>query len=151
MKVIFLDIDGVLNCRTSTKRYNGCLFVDDDKLALLAELIDKTGAKIVLSSTWRFGLLHPDSALASDVIALQKEMYKFGLRIYSHTPRFPEKQRGDEIQAWLEASSNIESFVILDDDSDMANVKDYLVQTTWESGLKKEHIEKAVAILNSVN
>lgn len=149
MKVVFLDIDGVLNCSTSTKRYKGGPFVDDDKLALLAELVNKTGAKLVLSSTWRFGLLYPNSVFANDIIALQKELRRFGLKLFSHTPKLPEKQRGDEIQLWLDSYSGVESFVILDDDSDMVDLKKYLVKTTWEYGLQRDHIEKATNILNS--
>ena len=148
MKVIFLDIDGVLNCSTSTKRYHGTPFVDDDKLKLLAEIVSKTDAKLVLSSTWRFGLLYPDSIFAGDVIALQKELYRFSLKLFSYTPRLPDKQRGDEIQAWLASHTGVESFVILDDDSDMADIKEYLVKTTWEHGLQREHVEKAINILN---
>ena len=55
MKVIFLDIDGVLNSLDCKEKIEGYLFVEDKKIALLKELIDATGAKIVLSSTWRRG------------------------------------------------------------------------------------------------
>lgn len=46
MKVIFLDFDGVMNT------FNDKI-LQDDKLALLAEIVDKTQAKIVLSTSWR--------------------------------------------------------------------------------------------------
>jgi len=67
MKIIFLDIDGVLNCETGYKS-GECNYVkwkwddgtDDHHQSfyskskeLLNKLIEETGAKIVISSTWR--------------------------------------------------------------------------------------------------
>ena len=49
MKVIFLDVDGVLNSLSCKEKIDGYLFVEDEKIALLKELIDHTGAKVVLS------------------------------------------------------------------------------------------------------
>ena len=78
-KIIFLDIDGVINSeeyyikseerhRLREERLNKCaekrklinyeLYradIDDTKVALLQTIIDRTGAKIVISSTWRTG------------------------------------------------------------------------------------------------
>lgn len=47
MKIIFLDIDGVLNYENSKSK------VEEEKVKLLKEIVDKTGAEIVLSSDWR--------------------------------------------------------------------------------------------------
>ena len=61
MKVIFLDIDGVLNTsqtfieidnefiKTGKRRIE----IDLDRVELLKEIVDATGAVIVLSSSWR--------------------------------------------------------------------------------------------------
>lgn len=55
MKVVFLGIDGVLNSaaydrqRDWTKR----TYIDKTRLPLLKQIVDATGAEIVLSSTWR--------------------------------------------------------------------------------------------------
>ena len=56
MKIIFLDVDGVLNCATTKERVRDLLFVEDRKVQLLKELVDETGATIILSSTWRLAL-----------------------------------------------------------------------------------------------
>lgn len=52
-KVIFLDIDGVLN--TSYTKYRDEV-LDDFRLDYLAKIVNKTRAKIVLTSTWRYNL-----------------------------------------------------------------------------------------------
>lgn len=148
MKVIFLDIDGVLNCASTQRRLRGSPFVDEDKLLLLKDLVEKTGAELVLSSTWRLGLLYPDvAAFTADADALVEEFHKYGLSLYDSTPRLSDKQRGHEIAAWLEKNPDIERFVILDDDSDMAHLKEHLVQTSWLTGLQLSHIKKAINLL----
>lgn len=55
MKVIFLDIDGVLNSRTYDRKrnWNEQTDIDETRLPLIKEIVDATDAKIVLSSTWR--------------------------------------------------------------------------------------------------
>ena len=59
MKVVFLDVDGVLNCKNTKEviwRDNGKQGfhgVEDGKTELLAEIVKTTDAVIVLSSTWR--------------------------------------------------------------------------------------------------
>lgn len=52
VKVIFLDIDGVLNTNSDRN-------ISDEKLIFLSELVSKTGAEIVLSSSWRNWWNHP--------------------------------------------------------------------------------------------
>ncbi|MFR1854625.1 MAG: HAD domain-containing protein, partial [Beduini sp.] len=58
MKIIILDIDGVLNCEYCKIKIDGVHFVMDEKIILLKQLVDRTGAKIVLSSTWRYGWVY---------------------------------------------------------------------------------------------
>jgi len=53
MKVIFLDIDGVLNCDKTPNPRKFPYIVDKKLLVRLKKLLDRTGAKVVLSSTWR--------------------------------------------------------------------------------------------------
>ncbi len=54
MKIIFLDIDGVLNSRQyDAERGTAEGNIDVSRLLLLKQLIDQTGAKIVLTSSWR--------------------------------------------------------------------------------------------------
>ena len=53
MKVIFLDVDGVLN---SAQDGYSIRLKTDSHLKLLQYIVKETGAKIVLSSSWRIGL-----------------------------------------------------------------------------------------------
>ena len=55
MKVIFLDVDGVLNTKYSKSRCGRFIGIDKDKVAQLKRIVDETDAEIVLSSTWRLG------------------------------------------------------------------------------------------------
>ena len=54
MKVIFLDIDGVLNCRKTPNPRKLPYIVDPKLLKRFKRLVERTGAKVVLASTWRY-------------------------------------------------------------------------------------------------
>lgn len=141
MKVVFLDVDGVLN---SVRDYYSVELTTDSHFILLRELIDRTGAKIVLSSSWRIGLSIGD--------VLVQRLAEYGLEIYDTTPvlYFEGRKRGDEIRAWLNEHKDVTNFVILDDESDMCEfTKTNLVKTNTNFGLKSIHIEKVVKILNA--
>ncbi len=110
-KIIFLDIDGVLNiCFPARDKY-GSLFhphlVENLKL-----LIQATQAKIVISSSWR-----------DDGLEVMQEMWqerKLPGEVIDITPNFMAQtgsslQRGNEIQDWLDRNPT-EKYVIIDDD-----------------------------------
>lgn len=145
MKVIFLDIDGVLSTYRDLHKElennpNKKIKIDtifDRPTLLLKEIIDKTDAKIVLSSSWR--ITHLDKAIEA--------LKEYGISIYDVTP-YLRKIRGEEIKAWLSKNDYVESFIIIDDDSDMGELMDYLIQTNNYYGLEEEHVEKAIKLLN---
>lgn len=149
-KIIFLDIDGVLNVYPQGRDKYGSTFhthFEDN----LQEIIDKTNAKIVISSTWRYSGLKVmqnmwrDRGLAGEVIDI--------------TPIEPNGIRGDEIAYWLQ-HNQVDTYVIIDDDSDMLPEQmPYFVRTSENYnhtdkvdvgyGLTKECSLKAIDILNS--
>jgi hypothetical protein len=51
MKVLFLDVDGVLNNASTIQRY--AMGIDPFLASLVRRVIVNTGCKIVLSSSWR--------------------------------------------------------------------------------------------------
>ena len=154
MKIIFLDIDGVLNFNGCRDKIGGVYFVNDDKIKLLKEIIDRTDAKIVLSSTWRLGWFDRDHYMftvnAEDFEKLEQKLKEFDIEFLSRTPLTKERYRGSEIELWLEKwnGEEVEKFVIIDDDSDMKPYMDRIVKTSFEVGLTKENVEMAVKMLN---
>lgn len=165
-KIIFLDIDGVLAIQNDAKvRWHpnidlegafwsmvGFSFFNPSSIKALNKIIDNTGAQIVLSSTWRRGR-------EEDFRDLVKYINHTGVKakIIGRTPclkSYKNKhiQRGHEIQAWINSyRAKIQSFVILDDESDMAHLRCKLVQSKdgWkEQGLTDKHANEAITVLN---
>lgn len=152
MKVIFLDIDGVLNSWATGYK------ITTEKLQLLNDLIEQTGAKIVISSSWRIG-----SKDVNDF--LDKNFSKRTFRLdnpnqelidnifYKNTIDLTDTfgpSRGDEIQRWLNSHEDIESYVILDDDLDMLDEQLYnFVQTDTYFGLTDREIHLTCLILKN--
>lgn len=140
MKVIFLDVDGVLNYKNSKSK------VDDEKVKLIKQIVDETNAKIVLSSDWRYYLNTDDE----DIALLIRTLSKYGIKIMSSTPITKHGYRGAEIYQWINEwhGEPIESFVILDDRDDMKPYMDRLVQTDFDYGLVKKDVKIAIKLLN---
>ena len=111
MKVIFLDVDGVLNSDEYFEKIRDLEIdgieseVDVDKIKLLKKAIEETGAKVVLSSSWR---------LTRNGQGLKKLLLQYGIFVDS-TP-FIKHERGKEIKQWLINNPGVEDFVILDDE-----------------------------------
>lgn len=149
MKVVFLDIDGVLNHSEflkNIKRSPGGTISDLDMIdpkavALLNKLLDTTKANVVISSTWRIGntLFHLQQLLS-------KAGFQFPERIIGATVSLTEGVRGAEINVWLQQVP-VDKFVILDDDDDMDPLMDHLVQTSFEKGLQLKDVKIAKKIL----
>ena len=106
MKIIFSDIDGVLNCRRTPNPRKFPYVVDQRLLERFTALLTRTGAKVVLSSTWRY-----------DPAGLFSAEY-WGIPFIDVIPDLPEKPRRDEILAWLADRSDVERYVVLDDEDD---------------------------------
>lgn len=158
MRVIFLDIDGVLNSWGTKERLDGYIFIEPSKVELLKQLVDRTGAKIVLSSTWRHGWSDLDDGVetidARLFIGLRDKLKEYGLEFSGYTPiiDFGQRWRGAEIKKWIceWQGELIESFVILDDlDVDYLHpFEDKVVGTSMMEGFLQEHVDLAVKILD---
>lgn len=162
MKVIFLDVDGVLNSEDDLKIYReqngitGCIMyaeVEDRPLKLLKEIIEKTSAKIVVSSSWRIGCERSgrESVFGKGLYEkLEKRLKDYEMEIYDITPSLGTgTKRGDEIREWM-SKNETENFIILDDDSDMCEYVDteHFIHTTYKHGLTEELKDRAIEILN---
>lgn len=153
MKVIFCDFDGVLNSmdffcskRSRSDDYVPTEHIDPEAVKRLSKIVDATGAKIVVSSVWRYN---------HKLVELREILGHFGFKgqIIGATARSVEsKARGKEIDAWLSESGTdrrdpVECFVILDDDSDMEPHMDRLIHTSYKSGLQDVHVRQAIKML----
>ena len=178
-KIIFLDVDGVLNsseyyktryqrlntnCETRSYPYDE--FCPDCVLNL-NKVTDATGAKIVISSTWRLG------RELDELKTLFKEVGITG-EVIDTTPHFRDMvgakytvPRGCEIDHWLNEhnfqrinwsietqkeyaeKSEIYNYVIFDDDSDMLyNQREHFIKTSRKTGLDNTDVEKAIELLS---
>ena len=161
MKILFLDVDGVLNSRdflmrvkSSAEHSSGLSDeheLDPAAVTLLNEIVAATGAAIVISSSWR----HDHS---SDEMQHLLNLRGFVGTVIDSTPwqrselslePWEDAKRGHEIAAWLRKHPEVESFVIIDDDSDMAHLRHKLVKTTFDHGLTRSHVVDAIEMLRA--
>lgn len=139
MKLIFLDIDGVMNHRNYMVRSRLHRAQEFCPIAVrnLREIIKRTHSKIVVSSTWR---KHGHAEIRAVLSWYDLHQYLFGI-----TPVINDEIRGKEIQAFIDRYCNsVESFIILDDDSDMGELLPRLIHCKNYSGLTDERREEAI-------
>ena len=106
MKIIFLDIDGVLNCDKTRNPRKFPYVVDKKLLKRLNGLLERTNAKVVLSSSWR-----------CDPVGLLAVEY-WGVPFVDVCPDKPKSPRGEEMLKWLADHPNVTRFVVVDDEDD---------------------------------
>ena len=136
MKVLFLDVDGVLN---SSKSFNkGLDSVDQDMIHQLKRIIVSTGAEIVLTSTWRLypQLLDKISNILSDNDLTIRD---------TTSPSF--RNRAYEINQWLDKRKYVTQFAILDDEQD-AEIEGHFFRTDFSIGLNESIANQVIEFLN---
>jgi hypothetical protein len=122
MKVIFFDIDGVLNCSKTPNPRNLPYIADPALVTRFARLLDRSGAVAVMTSSWRI-----------DPAGLFSARH-WGIPFQDIVPDMPDQSRDREIRAWLEANAPNARFVVLDDgDDDLDDMP--LFQPSSETGL----------------
>ena len=164
-KVLFLDIDGVLNSNFwndshQTEISDGTL-IDEEKIKLLALLIRETDAKIILHSGWRFWFDAELKPLCTEANKLVELLAKENLYISSVTPDLTTEEirktkkfslvKADEILLWLSLHNNIAKWVVLDDlDLHNEQLKQHQVKTDPTIGLTLEDVKQAVKLLTPI-
>lgn len=143
MKVIFLDIDGVLNSYRTAIAFGGMPFdvrahrhkFDEVAVRLIGGIAEAAGATIVLSSSWRNDV---DWARIGPAL---------GLKIEDRTPSLLGP-RGKEIAAWLFNHPEVDSYAIVDDDGDMLPEQmPFFVHTNMHNGLTWDDASKLAELL----
>lgn len=148
MKIIFLDFDGVIN-NIRMDCYVEPLFVDS-----LMKVINSTGAKVVVTSNRRDGRLVnalPDLDNSLCYRNYIKPLLNLGIEIYDYVPILSaneEDRRELEIESYLLTHSEIEEFVIIEDDYVMKRLYDHQVFIEHSDGFTSVYIAPAINILN---
>ena len=156
MKIIFLDVDGVLNCRDSKSKCGGFIGIDNDKVKRLKMIVDATDARIVLVSSWKSGWDYQDRE-SQDMCAnyLDKKLAREHLCIQSKTDDNGEN-RGAGIVKYLAKWRDIDKWIVLDDDVfpdyEENGIMPHLVKTTFygdmnTGGLQDIHVDAAIWLL----
>jgi hypothetical protein len=144
-KILFLDIDGVLNSERTCGAFNGRphSFTGKDlnrfdwvAIGLIRALCRATGTAIVLSSSWRYDFTAADVSRA------------LGLNIIDITPKTNGRTRGYEVALWLEQHPHVQQYAILDDiDAFEATQKSRFVKTSDYEGLTYSDYSKLKSLL----
>lgn len=138
MKILFLDIDGVLNHAKTRERFRGVFGINKKFLRIFNTIIrDVPDLKVVLSSTWR---LYKDN---------REELKKNGIEYIDVTPALRTSFRGEEIKKWLEENESleIEKFACIDDDSDFLEDQK-LFKTSWKVGITQDLADEVIRYFN---
>lgn len=142
MKVLFLDIDGVLN-RAGTKERCDCgpfggnwIGVDRELSDRLLSVLKDSDYQIVLSSTWR-----KDDRMFPHLNAA-------GIHWEHVTPNTGGfLSRGQEIKLWMDEHPEVTDYVILDDMDVLVSQKHRHVQTDERHGLDESKMAELVSLL----
>lgn len=155
IKLIFVDVDGVFNSETYYRKraedgdvrpYPLSEF-DPEAVKQYMRIIQETGAKTVISSSWR----HTDGLRS----ILKNVGFRGSPLDFEITP-YLGTIRGLEIKKYMEdyldkhPDEEIGSYCIIDDDIDMLyEQKDNFVRTdAFYGGLTKEKADRVIKILN---
>lgn len=147
MKILFLDIDGVVCTLRSQFAYGERLLMESWDITccqMIRRLCAANGYQIVCSSTWR---KHERTRMYFAVYGLVDYLHE-DWRTPLKVDYEQEQRRGTEIQAWLDNHKDTEAYIILDDDSDMLDhQKEFFVCTDSREGFGSRHFEKADEIM----
>lgn len=158
MKVVFLDIDGVLNTErfiNIQKKelggiYDRTMNLNFDPICMknLKKIIELTGTKIVISSTWRKS--KESNGIHWKAILQNFRQYKIDENvIIGITPFIDFGTRGEEIKEWIN-EHKVEKFAIIDDldNEKVDNIsKNHLILCNSYWGIRDNDVEKVIEIL----
>lgn len=157
VKIIFLDVDGVLNIMS--RSYNSFKLTSNpleshlvSRLEFIIERVSRgIPVRIVISSSW-----HIDDIIKS----LKNYSFKYINDIIGRTPRNVHNYRGEQIKDWLDAyldKYNIYSYIVLEDEiADVCGSKcsaissDNVIEVNMDEGLSHKDCINAIHKLNKL-
>ena len=164
MKIIFLDCDGVLNSNKFFQEDGplsqggihslqfGASQLDPKGLALIDKLVNATGAKIVISSSWRHIF-----TLEEIISMFENRGFKSAASVIDRTGNSINDNRGDEVDEYLGLDREREivggestsSYVIIDDNDEFTSAQhEHFIHTNPETGITPADVARAIHILN---
>ncbi len=153
--VIFLDIDGVV-CTLLSVRLTSLLRLplerqvfDPLSLFWLRWLVRRSGARIVLCSSWRDALGIDDPLCRAFIQNLYGRLARNGTPIADAAPQLPNGDKGEDILAWL-SENPCKQYVILDDHDCFAlgpQVRAHWVPIPVDRGLRRREAKSALRML----
>jgi len=157
MKVIFLDIDGVLNSEKFLEN-NKNQAIDRNSVSILKNIIDKTGGVIVMSSGWR--LWFDDNMLPQDGYSqcLYKILCEFNIKLFGKTPDFSTEEirtrktfshvKAKEITAWINEHKFVDKYAVIDDlDLKNEEINAHLVRVNGQVGITEYDARRVIDML----
>lgn len=162
-RILFLDVDGVLNNRATARSWCGPDALDSACCMRLHRVCEATLCRVVLSSSWRYVTplpemrryleVHGARVVFLDRTPFAPEMPR-GSRLvpipgHKHAQMYATEVRGLEIQRWIDLHRDlVGAFAIVDDDADMAHLEHRLVRTSMETGLTDADADRLIALLS---
>ena len=153
MKVLFLDIDGVVqpfNLRDNIVIYKDvrCVKFNKKSVKVLNEIIDKTDCEIVISSDWRHHYDLEGLQIIFEFNGIKKvPIDTTEIEVYTNAIHL-EDDRVIEIKNWLK-KNKVEKFCVVDDMN--LDIENFVhCNRTYNEGIKQTGIkEKIIKILNN--
>jgi len=155
IRVLFLDLDGVVNIPDGGNVFGRSLF-ETKRMQMIKQIIAETNAKLILSSNWR---------LAPKSFATAKYVFEdvMGVPIYGVTPfvqptgdtmNHQADARSKEILGWLKSQKESNNFIegwIAIDDLELDLLDPYFIKTDYNVGITSELTNKAITLLKTNN
>lgn len=160
-KILFLDIDGVLNCMNvpDKKPFHDerCYGLNPALVANLKRVVDSTGCKIVVSSSWRYFKDYKPFRKNCEWKKVLADMlgYDADSLFIGDTPTV-FGTRGKQIVQWLSENckklhSPVKICVVDDEISDIVDEisKNVVVKTDYMHGLTESDADKIIDIFDN--
>jgi HAD domain in Swiss Army Knife RNA repair proteins len=141
VRLIFLDIDGVLN-----DSYHSEPLILPQCAEQFNRIVRATGANVVVSSSWRCWI---HGGLMTE-LGFQRLLRTHGIAcsIVGVTPPDGRVQGRDrQITAWLVSHGPVTAYVVLDDDQVQGHP---LIRTDGTRGLTEQDADRAICLLTEV-
>ena len=143
MKIIFCDIDGVLNSEYYARKHDDRFEIEERKVKNLKKIVDATGAEVVIVS-------HLNSFMGFQFDKERIEMIRnygvFPIESLTINDFFVSKE--EMVKRWV-IDNDVDKYVIIDDHEDnYETLLNHLVAVKGKHGLTNTHIKEAIKILN---